>query len=155
MVAIDGRNLENLRPFYEVIIVGRKEVAEFTVEQPGSAAGQRLLRLVVRGGRRVPERTMRLEDVLGLPIDDDPVGLLIVGVTVLLLRPDDRNAWLLALLFGGSWRLRPCSRAIFHPSCEDSLSFTRLSCRGLRWPSSTTSSLCFPLPPQLIERFRG
>ena len=57
IVAIDGRNLENLRPFYEAIIVGRKEVVELTVEHPGSAAGQRLLRLVVRGGRRVPERT--------------------------------------------------------------------------------------------------
>jgi hypothetical protein len=47
--------------------VGRKEVVELTVEQPGSAAGQRLLRLVVRGGR-VPERTMRLEDLLGFPL---------------------------------------------------------------------------------------
>lgn len=57
IVAIDGRNLENLRPLYEAIIGGRKEVVELTVEQLGSAAGQRLLRLVVRGGRRVPERT--------------------------------------------------------------------------------------------------
>jgi predicted metalloprotease with PDZ domain len=68
IVAIDGRNLNNLRPFYEAIIVGRKEVVELTVEQPGSAAGQRLLRLVVRGERRVPERTMRLEDLLGFPL---------------------------------------------------------------------------------------
>jgi phosphoserine phosphatase RsbU/P len=107
IVAIDGRNLENLRPFYEAIIVGRKEVVELTVEQPGSAAGQRLVRLVVGGGRRVPERSMRLEDLSGFPLDYYPVGFLIVGVTVLLLRPDDRNAWLLALLFGGFLAVAP------------------------------------------------
>jgi hypothetical protein len=107
IVAIDGWNLENLRPFYEAFIVGRKEVVELTVEQPGSAAGQRLLRLVVRGGRRVPERTMRLEDLLGFPLDYYPVGFLIVGVTALLLRPDDRNAWLLALLLGGFLAIAP------------------------------------------------
>jgi membrane-associated protease RseP (regulator of RpoE activity) len=72
IVAVDGRNLENLRPFYETIIVGRKEVVELTVEQPGSAAGQRRLRLVVRGGTRVPGRTMRLEDLLGFPLDYYP-----------------------------------------------------------------------------------
>jgi C-terminal processing protease CtpA/Prc len=72
IVAVDGRNLENLRPFYETIIVGRKEVVELTVEQPGSATGQRRLRLVVRGGTRVPGRTMRLEDLLGFPLDYYP-----------------------------------------------------------------------------------
>ncbi len=35
---------------------------------------------------------MRLEDLLGFPLDYYPGGFLIVGVTVLLLRPDDRNA---------------------------------------------------------------
>jgi hypothetical protein len=49
----------------------------------------------------VPERTKRLKDLLGFPPDYYPVGFLIVGVTALLLRPDDRNAWLLALLFWG------------------------------------------------------
>jgi len=107
IVAIDGHSLNNLRPFYDSIIVGRKEVIELTVEQPGSAPGQRLLRLVVKGGRRVPKRTMRLEDLLGFPLDYYPVGFLIVGITVLLLRPDDRNAWLLALLFGGFLAIAP------------------------------------------------
>jgi sigma-B regulation protein RsbU (phosphoserine phosphatase) len=106
IVAIDGQRLSNLRPFYDAIIVGRKQVIELTVEQPGSA-GQRQLRLVVSGGKRVPKRTLRLEDLLGLPIDYYPVGFLLVGVTVLLLRPDDRNAWLLALLFGGFVAVAP------------------------------------------------
>jgi hypothetical protein len=44
---------------------------------------------------------MRLKDLLGLPVDYYPLGFLVVGVAVLLLRAHDANAWLLALLFGG------------------------------------------------------
>jgi PDZ domain len=155
IVALDGRNLENLRPFYEAIIAGRKEVVELTVEQPGSATGQRLLRLVVRGGRGAPERTMRLEDLLGFPLDYYPwvFSSWVLRSYCYALMTATRGSW--PCFLGGSWRLRPCSRAIFQPSCGDSLSFTRSSCRGLRWLCSTTSSLCFPLPRRLIERFRA
>lgn len=101
IVAIDGEDLKDLRPFYEAMIAGQKEVIALTVEQPGSAAGQRHVKLVVGGGKPVPKRTLRLGDLLALPLDYYPVGFLVVGVTVLLLRPNDRNAWLLALVFGG------------------------------------------------------
>jgi hypothetical protein len=101
IVAIDGEDLKDLRPFYEAMIAGQKEIIALTVEQPRSAAGQRQLKLVVGGGKPVPKRTLRLGDLLALPLDYYPVGFLVVGVTVLLLRPNDRNAWLLALLFGG------------------------------------------------------
>src|SRR6266542_3182405 len=36
IVAIDGQKLENLRPFYEAIVVGHNDVVELTVEQPSS-----------------------------------------------------------------------------------------------------------------------
>jgi sigma-B regulation protein RsbU (phosphoserine phosphatase) len=101
IIAIDGQQLATLRPFYEAIVAGHKDVLELTVEQPGLPAAQRRLKLVVGGGKRVPERVIRLEDLLGLPLDYYPVCFLVVGVAVLLLRPDDRNAWLLAVLFGG------------------------------------------------------
>ena len=100
IVAIDGQKLENLRPFYEAIIVGQKDVVELTVEQPSSTE-QRRLKLVLRGGKPAPKRTTRLEDLLSLPINYYPLGFLVVGIGVLMLRPDDPNAWLLALLFGG------------------------------------------------------
>ncbi|PYX07733.1 MAG: hypothetical protein DMG88_12990 [Acidobacteria bacterium] len=101
IVAINGQKLDNLRPFYEAMIIGHNDIVELSVQQPGSPTGQRRLKLVVGGGKRVPAGTMRLEDLLGLPIDYYPLGFLLVGVAVLVLRPDDRNAWLLALLFGG------------------------------------------------------
>jgi phosphoserine phosphatase RsbU/P len=101
IVAVDGQKLENLGPFHEAIIVGQKDVVELTVEQPSSPGEQRRLELVLRGGTPAPKRTSRLEDLLDLPIDYYPLGFLTVGLGVLMLRPDDPNAWLLALIFGG------------------------------------------------------
>jgi PDZ domain len=99
--AINGQRLDNLRPFYEAIVVGENDVLELTVEDPSSPGRRHQLELPVHGGRRVPPRTMELKDLLGLPLDYYPVGFLVVGVVVLLLRTDDASAWLLALLFGG------------------------------------------------------
>ena len=85
IIAIDGHPLADLRPFYQAIIIGHKDAVELAVEQPGSAAGQRQIRLVVGGGKRVPPRTIRPEDLLSYPIDFYPLGFLVVGVAVLLL----------------------------------------------------------------------
>jgi phosphoserine phosphatase RsbU/P len=101
IVAIDGRPLESLRPFYEAIVVGQKDVVELTVEQPSSPGRQRTLELVLRGGKPAPMRMTRLEHLLSLPIGYYPLGFLVVGLAVLFLRPYDPHAWLLALLFGG------------------------------------------------------
>jgi sigma-B regulation protein RsbU (phosphoserine phosphatase) len=105
--AIDGQRLDTLRPFYEEIVVGQNDVLELTVEDPSSPGKQRQLELPVHGGRRVPPRTMELNDLLGLAVDYYPLGFLVVGVVVLLLRTDDANAWLLALLFGGFLAVAP------------------------------------------------
>ena len=101
IVAIDGKPLESLRPFYEAIVVGQKDVVEFTVERPSSAGGRRTVKLVLRGSKPAPMRMTRLEHLLSLPIGYYPLGFLVVGLAVLFLRPDDPHAWLLALLFGG------------------------------------------------------
>jgi len=100
IVAIDGHTLDNLRPFYEAIIFGQRDSVELTVERPGSP-GERRLRVVLRGGNPTPMHMTRLEDLLSLPLGYYPLGFLVVGLAVLFLRPDDPNAWLLALLFGG------------------------------------------------------
>jgi serine phosphatase RsbU (regulator of sigma subunit) len=100
ILAIDGQKLESLRPFYESMIVGQKDTIELSVQDANSSAGARQLELVLRGGKPVPIRMTRLEHVLQLPMGYFPLGFLIVGLTVLLLRPDDPNAWLLALFCG-------------------------------------------------------
>jgi serine phosphatase RsbU (regulator of sigma subunit) len=101
IAAIDGRPLENLRPFYEAMVVGQKDVVELAVEPPSSPGQQRILELVLRGGKPAPMRMTQLEHLLSLPMGYYPLGFLVVGLAVLFLRPDDHNAWLLALLFGG------------------------------------------------------
>ena len=101
IVAIDGQKLENLRPFYEAIIIGQKDTVELTVQEPSSSTGLRQLKLVLRGGNPAPKRTTRLEDLLSWAMGYYPLAFLVVGLGVLMLRPDDPNAWLLALLFGG------------------------------------------------------
>jgi hypothetical protein len=40
-VAIDGQKLENVRPFYEAIVIGQRSVVGLTVEQPVSPDEQR------------------------------------------------------------------------------------------------------------------
>src|SRR5438874_9462913 len=98
IVAIDGDPVESLRPFYEAIVVGQKDVLDITVERPGAAGGRRTLGLALRGSK--PARMTRLEQLLSLPIGYYPLGFLVVSLAVLFLRLDDPHAWLLAVLFG-------------------------------------------------------
>ena len=108
--AIDGQNLDSLRPFYESIIIGQNDIVELTVQDARSSAGVRQLKLVLRGGQPTQMRMTRLEHVLDLPMNYFPLGFLLVGVAVLLLRPDDPNAWLLALFCGAFVRAAHCSK---------------------------------------------
>ena len=139
IVAIEGQKLATLRPFYEEIILGHKEIVALTVEQPERAAGQpksklegvflghfKTYLLSVGGGKHVPKRTMRLDDLLGFPLDYYPVCFLIVAVAVLLLRPDDRNTWLLALLFGGFVAVAPTYEGNVTPSLRGFIIFYKI-----------------------------
>jgi len=131
IIAIDGKKLETLRPFYEAIIAGQRDVVELTVEQPGSPAGQRQLNLVLRG-ESAPKRTTRLEGLLDLPIRYYPLGFLIVGLAVLFLRPDDRNGWLLAILFGGLLAAGPLFEGAIPPLVRGFVVFYKII---MLWPS--------------------
>ena len=101
IVGIDRKTLDNLRPFYDSVIVGGNAFLDLVIKDPGSTSGFRQLRLVLHGRRPESRPTNRLENLLTVPLNYYPLGFLLVGVAVLLLRPDDPNAWLLALLFGG------------------------------------------------------
>lgn len=134
IVAIGAKPLENLRPFYESIVVGQRDVIELTVQQPGLAGGTRKLELVLRAARPSPPRgtsstlgsrfmlvtliMTRLEHLLSWPIGYYPLGFLIVGLAVLFLRPDDLHAWLLALLFGGFLAGGPLFEGTIPPSLQ-------------------------------------
>src|SRR5215471_1045914 len=126
IVAINGQKLDTLRPFYESIVVGQSEFVELTVEDSRSPDGRRQLELLVHGGKPVPPRTLELKDLLGLVIDYYPLGFLVVGIAVLMLRPDDTNAWLLALLFGGYLGAAPLFEGNISPSLRGFVVFYKL-----------------------------
>src|SRR5213594_2827870 len=105
--AIDGQALTFHDPMPETVIRGRPgDVVRLTVERSGEAAP--LVLPVVLGprpgeqGGRTPARAIAVELVASFP-----VVFLVVGFFVLFMRLQDRNAWLLALLFAGFIAVAP------------------------------------------------
>src|SRR5207249_1173348 len=105
--AIDGRASTDYDPLVEAIVRGRPgEVVRLTIERPGEAAP--LVLPVVLGprpterGEPTPARSIAMEAVGAFP-----VVFLVVGFLVLFLRLQDRNAWLLALLFASFIAVAP------------------------------------------------
>ncbi|MDA2913138.1 protein kinase [Acidobacteriia bacterium AH_259_A11_L15] len=100
IVAINGRPLDNFNPYYDAVYRGQPgDVVELTVERPGVAAPIVLQTVLqprpVSEEELPPAQTVAIELILSYP-----VLFLVVGLGVLFLRLEDRNAWLLALLFG-------------------------------------------------------
>lgn len=125
IVAIDGQKLESLRPFYESMIVGQKDTIELSVQDASSSAGARQSILVLSDGKPVPMRMTRLEHMLVLPMSYFPIGFLIVGVVVLLLRPDDLMPGCWLCFVAALSRADHCSKDPFRCKCGDLLFPTR------------------------------
>jgi len=100
IVAVNGRSFETHLRFRDAVYRGQPgDVVSLTVERPGEPAP---LTLDATLGPALPREELPparaiLDQVLG----SFPVPFVIVGLGVLFLRLADRNAWLLALLFGG------------------------------------------------------
>src|SRR5690348_14169688 len=58
IVAINGRKLDTLRPFYEAIIVGESHTVELTLQDSSSPAKQRSIELALHSEAPAPARTM-------------------------------------------------------------------------------------------------
>src|SRR5947208_34581 len=102
IVAINGRALDTPAPFYDALIVGKPgDAVQFTIERPG-AAGQITVREVIQPLRFKAQSAATAAQLLaGHVLGLYPLLFLVVGLPVLFLRIRERNAWLLALLFGG------------------------------------------------------
>jgi sigma-B regulation protein RsbU (phosphoserine phosphatase) len=99
IVALDGRRPRGPTPILDLVLS----------REPGET-----VRLSVERAGEETSETLELEITLGVPVAPPlgetlalqllafyPVPFVVVGLSVLLLRPDDRNAWLLALVFAG------------------------------------------------------
>jgi sigma-B regulation protein RsbU (phosphoserine phosphatase) len=100
IVAINGRRLDTRNPYYDAVLRGQPgDVVELTVERP-SAAGPIFLEMVLQPRPAQVAEPPLAQAVANEVLGSYPVLFLVVGLSVLFLRLQDRHAWLLALLFG-------------------------------------------------------
>ena len=105
VVAVDGRALDSPYQYSDAVYHGRPgDIVGVTVERPGEPAP---LTVDATLGPALPgEALPPARAILNHVRRSFPVLFVIVGLGVLFLRLEDRNAWLLSLLFG-SWVAAP------------------------------------------------
>jgi sigma-B regulation protein RsbU (phosphoserine phosphatase) len=101
ILEIDGRRVENAISLNDVWAKHQPgETVELTIQRPNVSAPP-VIHAVFRA-RRDTSNEGGITQRLGQDITNTyPIGFLVVGLAVLFLRLEDRNAWLLALMFGG------------------------------------------------------
>src|SRR6516225_7503279 len=102
IVAINGQLLDTAVSSYRAFALGKVgDILQLTVNRAGTDGpliiGQVIQPLGISGQRALSASQLFAGRVLNLY----PLLFLVVGLPVLFLRLEDRNAWLLALLFGG------------------------------------------------------
>jgi sigma-B regulation protein RsbU (phosphoserine phosphatase) len=104
ILAINGKKLEKLTPFYELVVRGRPgNTVEFSVQRPGEES-PRIVPVVLESRLQSIElyRLLTPSRIIVLQIMRSyPIAFLVVGLSVLFLKVGDPNAWLLALFFAG------------------------------------------------------
>jgi len=133
IVRIDGRALTTLDPYYDAIARGKPgQVVELEVSRPGEPAPLRL-RVELIAGQSEEESKSTVERAATQIIASYPVLFLAVGLPVLFLRLEDRNAWLLALLFGTFIAGAPLLtiEPVIHPALRGFALFYKILCNGM------------------------
>ena len=108
VVAVNGRSLGARHGFHDAVWRGQPgDAVTLTVERPGEPAPL-TLEVTLGPAQALPGETRPLaQTILDQVTSAFPVPFVIVGLGVLFLRLEDRNAWLLALLFGGFVAVAP------------------------------------------------
>src|SRR2546426_5120097 len=151
---IDGQALTFHDPMPGTVMRGRPgAVVRRTVERAGEAAP--LVLPVVLGprpqeqGGRTPARAVAVELV-----NSFPVVFLVVGFFVLFMRLQDRNAWLLALLFAGFIAVAPLLeiQALIPRSLRGFAVAYKVIFQGLFGAFSYYFCAVFPVPSPIDRR---
>lgn len=107
IVAIDGRKLDLYDPFHELRQEGRPgQRSRFTIDRNGEMRDVSLTLLSRTDVPAMPSpdggaNAGAIVRFIGLLLSFYPIPFLVVGLVVLLQRPHDPHAWLLALMLGG------------------------------------------------------
>jgi sigma-B regulation protein RsbU (phosphoserine phosphatase) len=133
ILAVNGRQMSTRAPFTEVVTRGEPgDRVRFTVARPGTSAP---FSLDVVLEPRPPEEprplSRRLADEV---LASYPVLFLAVSVSVLFLRLNDRNAWLLALHFAGLIASAPMVELNVDPAFRGFLLAYKIAFYGC-WPA--------------------
>jgi len=106
VVAIDGRPLDTIEPWVDLVVRAKpNSTVLFTVERGSQGRFQRTVTTPVLPPELIHPTVAQL--VIMNSLLSYPLFFLGVGMAVLWFRPLDRNAWLLAFLFTGFIALSP------------------------------------------------
>jgi sigma-B regulation protein RsbU (phosphoserine phosphatase) len=101
VLAVNGNNLDRFANYFDAVPQGQPgDVVTLLVQRPGVDAPFTLTAVLGEYLSRLRARSWAETAALEL-INYYPLVFSVVGLVVLGLRLDDRNAWLLSLLFGG------------------------------------------------------
>jgi sigma-B regulation protein RsbU (phosphoserine phosphatase) len=149
VVEVNGRRLDTMNPFYDAVTQGRPgDVVRLTVE----SAPAQLRTIDVRLEPRPPNPPSRpVRKAVEMVLRFYPLAFFVVAGFVLLQRPQDATAWLLALLFFSLIAAAPVEVALIHPSLRSFvLSFSLL---GSVVPAATYAFLAvFPVRSPIDRR---
>lgn len=101
ILSINGRTTNTLYPFYDLLRHGRAEDAVRVIVESGGPAGRHVFSLELHSSPAAPRKLNWVDFFSKQLITSFPMWFLIVSLPVLFLRLEDRNAWLMALLFAG------------------------------------------------------
>jgi sigma-B regulation protein RsbU (phosphoserine phosphatase) len=115
VLAVNGRPLVEPYPFYEGVQQGRPgQNVVLSLERPGEAASVAVTAVLRPSPARAVRPPLRRRIVLQA-LSAYPLLFLIVSLVVLLQRPEDRSAWLLALVFAGFIAAAPMREPYVRP----------------------------------------
>jgi len=152
--AVDGRPLEAYVPLPDTVTRGQPgDVVRLTIERTGEAIP--LVVPVVLGppagerGERTPARAIATQAVGSFP-----VMFLVVGFFVLFMRLQDRNAWLLALLFTSFIAVAPIQalEGLILPPLRGFAAGYKVIFQGLFGAFSYYFCAVFPVPSPIDRR---
>lgn len=145
ILAVNGRRLDDLTPYYKSVVLGRlNNRVQLTVSRPGLP---KPLSLQMDLKSFVPVELMgRVRSMVIEILGFFPVFYLMVGFTVLFLRLNDSHAWLLALLFGAFIGTGPLFESSVAPGLRGFAVFYRIGLGGLEASLFYYFFAAFPAP---------
>jgi len=150
IVAINQRPLDTLVPYYDAVSRGLPgDVLTLDLERADSSRPHRVQVVLESRVAPPPAPAQRIaNEILG----SYPLLFLIVGLVVLLQRLEDRNAWLLALLFAGFIASAPLFEERLNPVLRGPVLFYRLIFAAMIPALFYFFFAVFPVPSPLDRR---